>query len=47
MGIVTHTVVFSSGATLVKLESGIVADRAGVYTVDTLEPLARLIADRL
>lgn len=47
MGIVNHTIVFSSGATLIKLESGIVAGRAGVCTVETLEPLARLIADRL
>ena len=47
MGLITHTVVFSSGATLVKMESGIAADRAGVCTVDTLEPLARLIANRL
>ena len=47
IGVVTHTVVFSSGAMLVKLESGIVADREGVCTVDTLDPLARLIADRL
>ena len=46
LGLVTHTVVFSSGAVLVKVESGIVADRAGVCTVETLEPLARLVADR-
>ncbi|GAB5536130.1 MAG: hypothetical protein Rubg2KO_23790 [Rubricoccaceae bacterium] len=47
IGLVSHTIVFSSGALLVKLESGIVADRAGVCTAETLEPLARLVADRL
>ena len=47
MGLISHTVVFSTGPLLVKLESGIVADRAGVCTVETLEPLARVIASRL
>jgi hypothetical protein len=47
MGLVTHTVVFSTGATFVKLESAIVDDRAGVCAVDTLVPIAHLIADRL
>lgn len=47
LGTLTHTVVFSSGATLVKLESGIVANRAGVCTADGLEVLARRVAARL
>ena len=47
IGLVTHAVVFSDGATVVKLESGIVAGRAGVCTVDGLEALARRVAGRL
>ncbi|WP_412070219.1 hypothetical protein [Rubrivirga sp. IMCC43871] len=47
IGLVTHAVVFTSGATVVKLESGIVAGRAGVCAVGTLEALARRIAGRL
>ncbi|MEO0559476.1 MAG: hypothetical protein AAF170_14970 [Bacteroidota bacterium] len=47
MGLVTHTIVFSSGATLVTMESGVIAGRAGVCTVETLEPLAQLVSDRL
>ena len=47
LGLVTHTVLFSSGAIVVKLESGIVADRAGVCTADGLEALARGIGGRL
>ena len=47
MGVATHTVMFSSGAVLVKLESGIVAGRAGICTADGLERLARRVAGRL
>ncbi len=47
MSIKTHTVTCSIGATLVKLESGIVANRAGVCTADGLETLARIVASRL
>ena len=47
IGLITHTVTFSSGAVLVELKSAIVADRAGVCTVSTLEPLAQRVADRL
>ena len=47
LGLITHTVVFSDGATVVKLESGIAAGRAGVCTVDGLETLARRVAGRL
>jgi hypothetical protein len=47
IGLVTHAVVFSDGATVVKLESGVVAGRAGVCTVNGLEALARRVAGRL
>ena len=47
IGVVTPTVVFSSGTTLAKLESIVVANRAGVCPVEALEPLARRIASRL
>lgn len=45
--VATHTVAFSAGATLVKLESSIVAGRAGVCRVDDLEVLARRMSSRL
>lgn len=46
-GAATHTVLFSHGALAVKLESAIVAGRAGVCTADGLEVLARRVASRL
>lgn len=47
VGLVTPTVVFSSGATVVRLESAVIAGRAGLCTVDALETLAGLVAGRL
>ncbi|MEM1118631.1 MAG: hypothetical protein AAGJ11_19150 [Bacteroidota bacterium] len=47
LGAATHTVLFAHGALVVKLESAIVADRAGVCTADGLETLARRVASRL
>jgi hypothetical protein len=47
MGVATHTVVFSSGATVAKLESTVVANRASVCTADGVEVLARRLAGRL
>lgn len=47
LGIATHTVTFSSGATVAKLESRVLANRAGVCTADGLEALARRLASRL
>ena len=47
MGILTHTLTFSSGVTVAKMESRALANRAGVCTADGLEVLARRIASRL
>lgn len=47
LGSATHTVLFSHGALVVKLESAVIANRAGVCTADGLEVLARRVAGRL
>ena len=47
MGYVSHTLTFSSGATIVKMEASALANRAGVCTADGLEVLARRLAGRL